>query len=171
MASYDDVGLRDIATDVDVDVAYVHRSFGSKEQLFREVLDTQRVDIGLSAIGEKALAGRLAEILFERAHARTSHEHDPLTILVRSLASPTAGRLVGERLQDEYIEPIQQKIGERTPLRASMTMSLLIGFSILRHHLQLPAVTEIDPAQAEALIASAIDEIMKFGKVENPDQA
>lgn len=30
--SYEDTGLRDIANDADVDVAYVHRSFGSKDE-------------------------------------------------------------------------------------------------------------------------------------------
>ena len=37
--SYEETGLRDIATDVGVDTAYVHRSFGSKEKLFREAVD------------------------------------------------------------------------------------------------------------------------------------
>jgi len=36
--SYEQTGLRDIATDVGVDVAYVHRCFGSKENLFAEAL-------------------------------------------------------------------------------------------------------------------------------------
>ena len=36
--SYDNVGLRDIAADAGVDVALVGRYFGSKEQLFTEVL-------------------------------------------------------------------------------------------------------------------------------------
>ena len=36
--SYECVGLRDIAGDVGVDVALVSRYFGSKEELFREVL-------------------------------------------------------------------------------------------------------------------------------------
>ena len=36
--SYEETGLRDIASDVGVDMAYVHRSFGSKEKLFREAV-------------------------------------------------------------------------------------------------------------------------------------
>lgn len=36
--SYEATGLRDLAADVGVDVAYVHRCFGSKEKLFREAL-------------------------------------------------------------------------------------------------------------------------------------
>ncbi len=37
--SYEDTRLRDIAADVDVDVAFVHRSFGSKAQLFSEAVN------------------------------------------------------------------------------------------------------------------------------------
>ena len=36
--SYENVGLRDIAGDVGVDVALVSRYFGSKDALFREVM-------------------------------------------------------------------------------------------------------------------------------------
>ncbi|WP_018267634.1 TetR/AcrR family transcriptional regulator [Methylosinus sp. LW4] len=37
-ASYEDVKLRDIAAEFGVDVALVHRAFGSKEQLFAAAL-------------------------------------------------------------------------------------------------------------------------------------
>lgn len=36
--SFEETGLREIAADAGVDVAYVHRSFGSKERLFEETL-------------------------------------------------------------------------------------------------------------------------------------
>src|SRR5262245_54451976 len=38
-SSYEEVKLRDIASDVGVDVAYVCRSFGSKQQLLVKVFD------------------------------------------------------------------------------------------------------------------------------------
>jgi AcrR family transcriptional regulator len=37
--SYEQVGMRDIARDVGVDPALISRYFGSKEELFRAVLD------------------------------------------------------------------------------------------------------------------------------------
>ena len=40
--SYENVGLRDIAGDVGVDVALVGRYFGSKDALFREVLQRRK---------------------------------------------------------------------------------------------------------------------------------
>ncbi|MFD2029186.1 hypothetical protein ACFSKM_00400 [Ancylobacter dichloromethanicus] len=68
--------------------------------------------------------------------------------------------MVGEWLQTDFIEPLHRKIGDSTSSRASMIMSLLIGFSILRNLIQISAATEIDSAQAEMLIARAIEGIM-----------
>ncbi len=166
-ASYDDVSLREIASDVDVDVAYVHRSFGSKEGLFREVLEAVRIETQLADVPAEALAGYLAKLSFVREHAKEFGRVDPLAILVRSLSTPSAGQLIGLRLQDEFIGPIQDKIEDASPFRASMIMSLLIGFSILRNLLQLPATIEVDPAQAELLIAQAVDDLMHLGANKN----
>ncbi|CAM5761238.1 TetR family transcriptional regulator [Labrys miyagiensis] len=160
-ASYDDVSLREIASDVDVDVAYVHRSFGSKESLFRQVLEAVHVEPELVEVPVEALARHLAKLSFDRSHAKDLGGVDPLSILVRSLSTPSAGRLVGARLQDDFIGPIQHKISDATPFRASMVMSLLIGFSILRNLLQLPATVEVDRAQAELTIAQAVGALMR----------
>jgi AcrR family transcriptional regulator len=170
-ASYDDVSLRDLAAAVGVDVAYVHRSFGSKEQLFREVLEAQHVDAEFLQVETQELAASLARGLFKRPYPKGPYEPDPLLIFVHSLTSPTAGRHVGERMLSEFIEPIRQKIDDPKPFRASMIMSLLIGFSILRHLLQLSAVTDLDPTQAEVLIANTIDGIIKLKGYDGADQA
>lgn len=159
-ASYDDVSLRDLAADVGVDVAYVHRSFGSKERLFREVLELRRVDSQFLNVGIDTLAMYLARGVIERPHIKGHQQTDPLMILIYSLTSTKAGAIVGEWLQTDFIEPLRRKIGDSTPSRASMIMSLLIGFSILRNLLKLSAPTEIDSAQAEMLIAHAIEGIM-----------
>lgn len=38
---YDDVSLREIAADVGVNVALIHRYFGTKDDMFLDVLDTE----------------------------------------------------------------------------------------------------------------------------------
>lgn len=159
-ASYDDVSLRDIAGDVGVDVAYVHRSFGSKEQLFREVLNTHRVENILSGVNVEEIPALLAKRTIERERPEDASEPDPVLIMIHSLASVTAGRLVGEVLQSDFIEPLREKIGDASPFRASLVMSMLIGFSILRNLLQLSAATNLDPALAEEMTANAIEGIL-----------
>jgi len=163
-ASYDDVGLRDLAADVGVDVAYVHRCFGSKKQLFRKVLDAGKGDFEIAAIDETKLASELARALFDREWASACDEPDPLLVMVQSLASPTAGRMVGERLAEDAIEPLRRKIGDASPLRAALILSLLIGFDILDKLVELPEVTEADPERAEALVARAIDALLDLGE-------
>jgi AcrR family transcriptional regulator len=169
-AAYGDVGLREIAADVGVDVAYVHRSFGSKEHLFQEVLKLPGRHEGLSAVAADDLAATLSRMLFDRTQLRDGYDTDPLLVLVRSLSSPTAGRLVGERLQSEFIEPIGKTLGDPTQVRAAMVMALMIGFSIMRNLLELPTVAETDPARMEATVANAITAIMELKDVADPGQ-
>lgn len=160
-ASYDEIGLRDIAADVGVDVAYVHRCFGSKENLFREVLRAVGETVSVSGIARDALPAALARRQFERRHAPRAGEIDPLLMLVRSLTSQKAGRLVGERLESQFIEPMRAGLDDPAGFRAAMIMSLLIGLSIMRNLLHLPAATEIDAAEAEALVVDAVEAIMR----------
>ncbi|MGQ4273772.1 TetR/AcrR family transcriptional regulator [Terrihabitans sp. B22-R8] len=158
-ASYDDVSLRDLAADVEVDVAYVHRSFGSKENLFRAVLESRSARSDLSNVAVDDLGKYYAQALLTRPLREQDDGPKPLLILIRSLASTTAGALVSERLHNDFIEPLRQKIGDPDPARASMIMSLLIGFSILRNLLQTSAAAGIEAAEGEALMAQAIQAI------------
>ncbi len=145
-----------------MDVAYVHRSFGSKENLFLDVLRVSGEGHGISKMDLAGLAPYLANRLFERECARSRQEVDLLLILVHSLNSQKAGPLVAERLQSEAIEPVRETLGDPTHFRATMIISLLIGFSIMRNLLQLPAATEIDAEEAEILVAKAIEGMIRF---------
>ncbi|MBB3810220.1 TetR/AcrR family transcriptional regulator [Pseudochelatococcus contaminans] len=158
-ASYDDVGLRDIAADVGVDVAYVHRSFGSKEGLFREVLLTAGKAESVSELTVDELPAAFARQLFQREHDADG-DIEPLLILVRSLTSRKAGGLVSERLSAELIDPLQAKFGDSDPFRAATIISLLIGLSVMRNLLKLPSVSEADVISSEKLVARAIEGII-----------
>jgi AcrR family transcriptional regulator len=170
-ASYDDVALRDIAAEVGVDVSYVHRSFGSKENLFREVLKSLEDKVGLSQVEAEGLSAYLARMLVERGNGKNPEAIEPLLILVRSLTSPKAGRLVSERLQSEFIEPIAARLGDPALFRAAMITSLLIGLSILRNLLQLPAAMDINAEDAEAVVANAVDWIIRIPNASNRGEA
>ena len=83
--SYDDVSLREIAADVGVHVALIHRYFGTKDDLFLEVLDTEAP--GLKFLeGDRATFGeRMATaVVLDTIEVA---DLDNLMILVRSLGS------------------------------------------------------------------------------------
>lgn len=162
-ASYDDVSLRDLAADVGVDVAYVHRIFVSKANLFREILDLHRPDLGFLEAEASKLAATLARDALERPSVANAEQLNPLLILIHSLASPAAGAIVSERLQTDVIEPLRDKIGDATPARALAIISWLIGFAILRDLPHAAADMEADPARIETLMTRAFATILEHG--------
>lgn len=157
-ASYDAVSLRDIAAEVEVDVAYVHRCFGSKENLFRDVLElSSRLAGGFPTGSRKASLKKLA------ATAESTHRSgdiEPLSILVRSASSQTAAPLIGERMQQDWIEPLSTMGEDDAEFRAAVAMSLMMGFSLCRNLLQVPAMGRVSAAQTRAILVEAIENIL-----------
>lgn len=168
-ASYEAVGLREIAADVGVDVAYVHRSFGSKEKLFWAVLEAQDVPAGLTGDrGSEGLMAALREMLVTRPYA-AEDRIDPLLLLIRSLASPVASPLLAERLEREIIGPMSRRLPAPAQFRATAVMALLIGLSISKNLLNLPGMPEPAEPEFETLIARAITVLMGEDRLSDPE--
>lgn len=81
-------------------------------------------------------------------------------ILIRSLLDPVASGPVGARLEELYIEPLRQKLGDDDGLRAASIMSLLIGVRIMHLFLKLPSVTPQDTDRATEQILRAVQAII-----------
>jgi AcrR family transcriptional regulator len=129
--SYENVGLRDIAGDVGVDVALVSRYFGSKEGLFREVLQSEeKFDADLPAA---ALPAYLASLIGEK-DASADREHvEKLLIILRSASSPAASQIVRETMRNDVLEPLGRMLrGPNAEMRASLVLAVLLGTTILR---------------------------------------
>ena len=153
-ASYEEVKLRDIAADVGVDVALVHRSFGSKEQLFAAAV----VEACPSALLSQE-RGRLSALF--ASFALESQQHDGLHIFVRSLTSPQARDLIRACCYRDFIGPLAAKLdGPAAQQRAALFVSCLIGFSILREVLRVePLLAEQDSGPLiERLLAACLDD-------------
>ena len=135
--SYEETGLRDIATDVGVDTAYVHRSFGSKEKLFREAVDAI-VRPEMWFVGEPGdLHLSLAdEVLSEKG----INEIRPFDIIVRSFSSPEASRVLRELLDEGFVKPFASKCPLISEQRASVIAAFLAGVGILRDVVGAPAL-------------------------------
>lgn len=130
MQSYDETGLRDIATDVDVDVAYVHRLFGSKQQLFAEALRKAALtDQFLDEISDD-----LGELLTRRLLSRASAERgqDPLEIAVHSFSCPEAVEVHRAFLTDDLIAPLAEHLDGPAKHRAALMVAFVAGVTILR---------------------------------------
>ncbi|WP_157767399.1 TetR/AcrR family transcriptional regulator [Paracoccus yeei] len=158
--SYHETHLRDIAADAGVDVAYVHRSFGSKEKLFQAVLAEASRSHGVAEVPLEDIAPLLTRHIFSDQEGSGPNDPDNLMILIRSLLDPVASGPVGARLEELYIEPLRQKLGDDDGLRAASIMSLLIGVRIMHLFLKLPSVTPQDTDRATEQILRAVQAII-----------
>ncbi|MFG1465818.1 TetR family transcriptional regulator [Xanthobacter sp. DSM 24535] len=156
MHSYEETGLRDIAADVGVDVAYVHRCFGSKERLFTEAV---RATIQADRILADAAADParvLASQIFSRDGARSPDEVGPLDIVIRSLSSPKAATVLRAFIVEEFIAPLSGRLGQPGMQEASMIAAFLVGIGIMRTVLQVAPLREPQGGELERRMTEAI---------------
>ncbi|RJF77011.1 TetR/AcrR family transcriptional regulator [Rhodopseudomonas palustris] len=158
--SYEATGLRDIAADVDVDVAYVHRCFGSKERLFAAAVEaTLKPELLLGGKAED-LAATLAHELFHHAEGHGPHQVRPLDIVIHSLSSADASRVLREVVARSFIEPLAAKLGRADALNAALITALLAGTGILRTVLGIAPLQETEGGRLEAMMTAALTGII-----------
>ena len=157
--SYDNVGVREIAADAGVDAALVSRYFGSKEELFAEVLSCGGKPSELLEAGRDGLAERAAQLLLDEPK---EGKLEDMMIMLASASSPRAGELVRESIRDRFHDPVAELIGgPNAELRARLFGSLLMGLAVSR---SLNGDYDADPAmrgrireQLTKLLESALE--------------
>jgi AcrR family transcriptional regulator len=132
---YDNVGLREIASDAGVDPALVSRYFGGKEQLLKEAVrgDTPPLFDGIALV---ELPVHLAGLLLEDARegcGSAAEQTECLLILLRSASSQKASEIVREAAGEDILRPIAALLdGPDAEVRATLCLAILIGFGMLR---------------------------------------
>lgn len=128
-ASYDTVGIREIASDAGVDPALVSRYFGSKEDLFAAVLNRpEKIErIGDLFTGDIAtLSTRIADMIVEEPDDENTVED--FLIMLNSIASATAADMVRATIFERCDRPVAAALtGPHTELRARMLGALIVG--------------------------------------------
>ncbi|MGV6876335.1 TetR/AcrR family transcriptional regulator [Pseudochelatococcus sp. B33] len=151
--SYEETGLRDLAADVGVDVAYVHRCFGSKEELFRQAVKAILQPGRLFTGDPSEFPSRLAkEVLTDRG----ANEIRSLDIIVRSFSSPDASRVLGSVIADDFIKPLLGKRAGVSERRAALVGAFLAGVGILRDIIRAEPLREAEGGELELLISQVI---------------
>ena len=144
--SYEQVGLREIAAEVGVNVALVIRYFGSKEQLFTEAV-AGRFALGpLLESPRNSLGRQLAQYVLQKDSGTDAL--DPLLTLLRSASSTQASPVLRASLQEEFIEPLATWLGgEQAHLRASLIAASLSGLAFTREVLRVESLSgpEVEP--------------------------
>ena len=145
--SYENVGQRDIAGDAGVDATLVNRYFGSKEELFREVLSHGPEKKFDDAAAD--LPTSFADAVVEHCREQDADKLERLLIMLRSASSPQASAIVAENIERELVAPLTGLIGgDDARLRATLAMSVMIGSTVLRSIL---GVTTQGECQSDAM--------------------
>lgn len=127
--SYDQVGVRDIATLAGVDAALVCRYFGSKEDLFAELLLRSDKPLDVLEAGREGLCLRITEMVAQKPDDEETVQD--LLIMLRSVSSKTAASLVHAAMKKRFDEPVAQLLeGDNTHLRSRLMGSVIIGLII-----------------------------------------
>ena len=136
--SYEDVGMRDVARDVGVDAALISRYFGSKEDLFIEVLDSCKNGRDLMEGPREDFGRRVArEVIIGEFSDCTEGEEinrlGGLLILLRSIGSSKAMEVVQKSSNQRFFDPLAEWIGgEDAQVRARLVAGLIMGMTISR---------------------------------------
>ncbi|MDB5698785.1 MAG: TetR/AcrR family transcriptional regulator [Alphaproteobacteria bacterium] len=159
--SYENVGLRNIAADAGVDVALVGRYFGSKEELFKEVLRGTRGEWLDPSVSAADLPQWLAALATQKHCPGEREDIERLLIILRSASSSTPAEVVRQTFRANVLDPVANLLsGPDAETKASIALSLLMGTTILRTIMAVEPLGECDAvavrARLTALISAAL---------------
>ena len=162
LESYENVGLRDIAGDVGVDVALISRYFGNKEALFSQVLhDSSKEDILPDHIQSQDMPGFLSD-MFLSQDMDGNENVERLLIILRSASSPTASKIVSKAMRNDILVPFAERLGgNNSEMRASTSMAVWMGMTIMRTIIAVDGMGDQTPefeAKLNALFKAALAE-------------
>jgi AcrR family transcriptional regulator len=156
--SYENVGMRNIAADTGVDVALVSRYFGSKEDLFRAVLQSFGDSPFQVDVPAAELPAYLVSLICDKAEPTSRAKVERLLIILRSASSPAAAAIIRETVHADVLDPIAALLeGERAPLRASLMLALLMGTTILRTIMSVEPLQECSEEAVRARLLRLFD--------------
>lgn len=152
--------LRAIAADADVDPALVVHFFGSKQQLFLEVMELpfdpgelvrRLADGPRTKVGERVAAFALEVLEDPEARARW-------TGMVRAAASePEAAGLLRELVTTRVFHPLAEALGgDDAALRANLASTQMIGLVMARYIVEIEPLASAESATVERAIAPTL---------------
>ena len=155
--SYDNVGIRDIASEAGVDSALIGRYFGSKEGLFLEALENGRNRPEFLQDGRSGMAA--AEMLTDGP--QDDDKLVDLLIMLNSASSSNAACAVRDSIETRFHKPVAGLLeGEQSDLRARLFGSVLMGLAISRTIMGPYGVPEAEAAKLKERISTILEDAL-----------
>lgn len=154
-----ETSLRDIATEAQVDVAYVHRTFGSKAEIFLQALNSlHTVDLQPPATPDQ-LVDRICELAVLRDPQRPEDVR-PLHLIIQSCSCSEAREILSSFIESRYARPLAAGFGQAAIGPAMVAISLMTGFVMLRVVLGEPTLQAMPETELKAAMARALRAVM-----------
>ncbi|OLC44218.1 MAG: TetR family transcriptional regulator [Acidobacteria bacterium 13_1_40CM_65_14] len=161
-AGYDGVGVREIAKGAGVTAMLVNRYFGSKEQLFGEVVaDIMARPIILtertlnSPQGGEEMAAALVDLTSAEGQAL-----DGFRIMLHSASSPRAAEIGRGQIEAHYHKMLTAALrGDHAPQRAALLLAFVAGFQVMRQMVGLSALAECPPKVLVEVLAPLFQQL------------
>lgn len=162
-AGYDGVGVREIATGAGVTAMLVNRYFGSKEQLFAEVLAktmaTPRI-LTQEIITSPTPGKDLAAALIEQTKTGAT-PLDGFLITLHSASSKRAAAIGRAQIEKHHHKVLTAALrGVLAPQRAALVLSLIAGVQVMRQMLGLSALAEAEPEALVKLLGPVFEQLI-----------
>jgi AcrR family transcriptional regulator len=148
-AGYDGAGVREIAEGAGVTAMLINRYFGSKEQLFAEVVAaimTRPVILKNDTLRSPRGGDRMARALVDLTTAGGA-PLDGFQILCRSAGSHRAAEIAREQIEAHYHKSLTLALsGAHAAERAGLLLAIVAGVQIMRQMIGLSALATCPPA-------------------------
>src|SRR5581483_4216763 len=147
-AGYDRTTIRAVASAAGVDAGLVMHYFGSKQELYRRVIDAAPVP---EVSGTPAEA---AEQILAGLAARLADEPVASLALLRSmLTNPEAASAASARYEAQIAQAIT---AEDADLRAAIISGIILGITVSRHLIKADELATADPAEVIKLLRPCV---------------
>jgi AcrR family transcriptional regulator len=148
---YERTTIRAVASAAGVDAGLVMHYFGSKQELFRRVIETAPIPEANGASGQ-AIEQILAALADRLANAPVAS----LTIFRSMLTNPEAASAASVGAA-RYQAQISQAIpADDANLRAAIIGAIIIGITVSRHLIKSDELATADPAQVISLLRPCV---------------
>jgi AcrR family transcriptional regulator len=150
-AGYERATIRAVASAAGVDAGLVMHYFGSKQELFRRVIDAAPVpEIGRAP-------GQAAEQLLASLADRLANEPvASLTLLRSMLTNPEAASAASAAIARYQAQIAQAIPGDDADLRAAIISALILGLMVSRHLIKSDELASADPEQVIKLLRPCV---------------
>jgi AcrR family transcriptional regulator len=150
-AGYERTTIRAVASAAGVDAGLVMHYFGSKQELFRRVIDAAPVP-EVSGTPEQATEQILATLAGRLASEPTAS----LTIWRSMLTNPEAASAASAALARYQTQIAQAIPADDASLRAAIISAVILGVTVSRHLIKPDELATADPAQVISLLRPCV---------------